>query len=79
MSSAPSRGKSGWLYGAWGWLATAAALALLVAMVLLFNNTTQGYLACGITVVLVLWFRALGMQAERRERSARKKMQQYLD
>jgi len=48
-------------------------------MVLLFNNTTQGYLACGITVVLVLWFRALGMQAERRERSARKKMQQYLD
>ncbi|MEU2348866.1 hypothetical protein [Modestobacter sp. NPDC049651] len=78
MDSGPGRDEDAWLSRVWGWLATAVVLVLLVAAVRLLNDTTEGYIWTGATAVLVIWFRALGVQARRRRRSAHEKAQQYL-
>ena len=70
---------SKWRYGNWGWPALAVVIVMVVAGVLMFNRTTQGFISGGMAIVLLVWFAALGAQTERRERSARNKMQKYLD
>ena len=59
-----------WRSGAWGWLWTIVGVAMLVAIVIFTNNTRQGYLAGGVTILLVIIFSGVKVRQDRRSRSA---------